>query len=68
MVKFGFIDQDGVFHEIGEVEQENMRKCPHFIIEITHYRADGTCRCDDPSHLDMTAWGYTYDMELLRWV
>jgi hypothetical protein len=38
-----------------------IRKCPHFIMLPDHYHPDGSCRCDDPDHIDMADWGYTWD-------
>ena len=38
----------------------DIRKCPHVIIMPEHYRADGTCRCNDPEHVEMRAWGYKW--------
>lgn len=35
--------------------------CPYFILEPSHYRPDGSCRCDDPAHTEMSAWGYTWN-------
>lgn len=33
-----------------------------------HYREDGSCRCDDPNHKEMIAWGYVWDIQTARWV
>jgi hypothetical protein len=34
--------------------------CPYLILDAGHYRKDGTCRCDDPTH-PMNQWGYLWD-------
>jgi hypothetical protein len=34
-------------------------RCPHVIMLPEHYRADGTCKCDDPAERRrMRSWGY----------
>jgi hypothetical protein len=38
-----------------------IRKCPHLIIVPNHYRANGTCRCNDPEHEQMAGWGYRWN-------
>lgn len=47
------------------IKQSDMRRCPHFIMMPSHYREDGTCRCDDPDHTEMKEWGYVWEA---RWV
>ncbi len=42
-----------------EVELDPSR-CPSFIMVPEHYRADGSCRCDDITHVEMNEWGYTW--------
>ena len=35
-------------------------RCPFSIFDPTHYRANGSCRCDDAAHRKiMKSWGYT---------
>lgn len=43
------------------IRQSDMQRCPHVIIDPSHYRNDGTCKCDDPEHREMMIhdWGYT---------
>lgn len=47
--------------------ERNVRRCRWLIMVASHYRDDGTCRCDDPEHTEMQEWGYTWDSELKRW-
>ena len=68
MTKFGTLDPDGHYEEVGEVSQDDMKKCPHFIMLWEHYRADGTCKCNDPDHTVMLAWGYVWDVPTEQWV
>ena len=37
-----------------------IRSCPHVIMMPSHYRADGSCKCDDPHDADMKEWGYEW--------
>ncbi len=43
------------------MKQADMLKCPHEVIMPEHYRADGTCKCNDRAHRDMMIkeWEYT---------
>lgn len=52
---------------------EQIRACPHFIMDPDHYDPDGRCRCTDPDHDEMAEWGYTWmpdpnDPAKGRWV
>ena len=48
-----------------KMQQSMIGQCPHYIFSPSHYRADGTCKCDDPNDADMRDWGYAWDGE--RW-
>ena len=56
----------GVLHTDGRVTDERvLRKgtilaCSHLILDPSHYREDGTCRCDDPTHTEMAEWEYEW--------
>lgn len=60
---------DGVPTEsnIREIPQSAIQACPHCILDADHYRADNTCRCDDPHHEEMWHWGYTWNPDKERW-
>jgi len=62
----GEMSPDGSFKvtHIRSIEQSSMLKCPHCIMMPEHYRADESCRCNDPDHKDMSEWGYTWDGSL----
>jgi hypothetical protein len=49
------------------MQQSTMRACPHFIMVPTHYRQNGTCKCNDPAENVMAEWGYTWDAEAGQW-
>lgn len=45
-----------------------LRNTHAFLILVPEeYRADGTCRCDDPDAPDMREGGYTRNEEAGRW-
>jgi hypothetical protein len=56
-VKIGYLHPDGKITEGAEFDPT---KCPHFIMVEEHYRQDGSCRCNDPSHVEMSEWEYTW--------
>jgi len=64
---FGELLPDGTVRGERFINQASIVKCPHFIMAPEHYRTDESCRCDDPSHMEMAAWGYIWDTEALRW-
>lgn len=41
--------------------QSAISACPHVIFDPTHYRADGSCRCNDKDHKEMNTWGYKWE-------
>jgi len=44
-----------------QVKQSTIRSCPHYIFDVSHYRPNGTCKCDDPEHQEfmIAEWGYS---------
>jgi hypothetical protein len=49
------------------MQQGMIKECPHVIFTPDHYRADGSCRCDEKDNADMREWGYTWDDRQGRW-
>jgi len=43
------------------VKQSTIQACPHVIFDVSHYRADGSCKCDDPTEQArmIREWGYS---------
>jgi hypothetical protein len=43
------------------MKQGAIRSCPFVIIDPSHYRADGTCKCNDPAEQErmIREWDYT---------
>jgi len=53
--------------KVWKVMSSSVAKCPYLILEAQHYRADGSCRCDDPLHTVMLEWEYSWDEATARW-
>ena len=67
MIEFGRLDKDGTYTHIRTLSQSTMLKCPHCIMVPDHYRADNSCRCDDPDHIEMKEWEYVWNDKTRRW-
>ena len=66
MIKFMKVDASGRPGPIRDIAQEDILKCPHYILMEQHYRDDGSCRCNDSTHFEMAEWGYMWNGSL--WV
>ena len=64
MTDFLELKPDGSVTHIRSLRQSSMIKCPYSIMMPEHYRADESCRCDDPTHNEMSEWGYVWDGSL----
>lgn len=49
------------------MQQSMITACPHVIFTPDHYRADGSCKCDDPHDANMGEWGYVWDETSRMW-
>lgn len=60
-VTFGTLDYHGNLTNVRLIRQSDIAKCPFTIFDQSHYRADGSCKCDDLEHRKMmiSEWGYT---------
>jgi len=60
-VVFYEMDMDGTVAEVAVLRREDMLACPFCIIDPSHYRADGSCRCNDPQEQErmIREWDYT---------
>jgi hypothetical protein len=47
-----------------EITLRDVNACQHALLQAVHYRPDGSCRCDDSSHVEMVQWGYTWQPAL----
>lgn len=64
-----FVELDENFNVVSErnIDQSAMLACPHALMVPEHYRIDQSCRCDDPTHTSMRAWGYVWSETERRW-
>ena len=53
MTLFARLNADGSLSDVKIINQLDIKKCPHVIFVGEHYRADGSCRCDDPEHTEI---------------
>ena len=67
-IEFGVLHEDGRVTDVRHVAHADITACPHVILDPEHYRADGTCRCDDEGHQEMASWGYSWDADQGRWI
>ena len=60
-VQFGTLQKDGTLTNVRTITQSSILKCPHCIMVLSHYREDGSCKCNDPEEQKMMIkeWGYS---------
>ena len=71
MVEFseGKLGDDGrtfTVKHVKTIKQSSIGNCPHFIFGPEHYRADESCRCNDPDHTELAEWGYVWDGDIWK--
>lgn len=49
------------------MDNNMIRGCDHYIFSPSHYRADGTCKCNEKNYPEMEEWGYTWNETQGRW-
>lgn len=61
-IMFGTLTPDGVMN-VRMIKQSDIGRCPHYILIASHYREDGSCKCDDADERAMMIreWEYTED-------
>ena len=59
-VKFGKLQPNGELTDVRLIKQPDIDKCPFVIFDASHYREDGSCRCNDLAYRKtvMRKWGY----------
>jgi hypothetical protein len=59
-VKFGTLHPDGTLTNVRHIQQSDIGACPHVIFDPSHYRPDGSCKCDDADERAkmIREWGY----------
>lgn len=60
-IRFGTLTDTGEVIEERTLRVSDVRACPWLIMVPEHYREDGSCRCDDPDHVEMVEAGYEWD-------
>ncbi len=64
-IRFGTLSRNGngslVESNVRMIKQSNIGKCPFVIMMPSHYREDGSCKCNDPAEREMMKrdWEYT---------
>lgn len=60
-IQLGTLHRDGSLTDVRHIRQSDIQACPYFIMVPTHYRPDGSCKCDDPEERAMMIreWEYT---------
>jgi len=59
-IEFGTLTKDGGLVDVKIIKQSDILRCPQCIMVSSHYREDGTCKCDDKEEQAMMIkkWGY----------
>jgi hypothetical protein len=68
MTRFSKLNPDGTESDVRVISQADLLACPHCILVASHYRENGTCKCDDAGESIMAEWGYHWNEEKGRWL
>ncbi len=62
-IQFGTVSAKGQVTNVRLIKQSDIAACPQYIMVPTHYRPDGSCKCDDATERAMMIreWGYSPD-------
>ena len=62
-IQFGTLNPNSELTNIRTIKQSDIAACKFTIMVSKHYRADGSCLCDDEEHRKMMIkeWGYTQE-------
>lgn len=58
--EFGTLTPDGAYTRRGSVARSAMLACPFVLIDLEHYRPDGSCRCNEPAEQARLIREYDY--------
>jgi len=60
-IQFGTLHPDGTLTNTRTLQQSAIRACPFVIFDPSHYREDGSCKCNDKAEQVkmVREWGYT---------
>jgi hypothetical protein len=67
-IQFGTLNPNGHLTNVRNIKQSDVGKCPHFIMDQSHYREDGSCKCNDAKDPHMKGWGYKWDKKKNQWM
>ncbi len=60
-IRFAKMGADGQESNVRMIKQSDITACPHFIMVPTHYRPDGSCKCDDAEERAMMIREWEYE-------
>ncbi len=60
-IQFGTLHSDGQLTNVHMIKQSDIGACPHVIFSPTHYRPNGSCKCDDPDERAMMIREWEYE-------
>lgn len=60
-ITFGTLQPDGQLTNVRQIKQADIGACPHVIFIPSHYRPDGTCKCDDAEERAMMIREWEYE-------
>jgi hypothetical protein len=61
-------ENKGEWLKTAQIRTINPEVCPYLIMWPSHFRDDGTCKCNDPQEKIMRSWGYKWNPKKGRWV
>lgn len=61
MTMFATLHPDGSLTNVKHINQQVFASCPFTIFDLSHYRTDGTCKCNDKTERAkmIKEWGYS---------
>jgi hypothetical protein len=66
-IKIGTLLTNGTIRPMATINFGNLTNCPNTIFDHTHYRPDGSCKCNDKSNTIMKKWGYKWNAKAGQW-
>ncbi len=60
-VTFGTLQPDGQLKGVRMIKQSDIVACPQVIFSPSHYRPDGSCKCDDAEERAMMIREWDYE-------
>ena len=60
-ITFGMLQTNGQLTNVRRIKQSDIGACPNVILLSSHYRPDGTCKCDDTDERAMMIREWEYE-------